>query len=58
MSTRMNWRNAGLSSKRSLSIRDEAEYRDHDAASRWLNGKAKFMAAKAKKRGKRGRRSA
>jgi hypothetical protein len=58
MSTRMNWRNAALSSKRSLSIRDEVEYRDHDAASRWLNGKAKVRAAAAKKRDKRKRRSA
>lgn len=57
MSVRMDWRRAGFSAKRSLSIRDEADYRDHDAASRWLNGKAKFMAAAAKKRSKRRRRS-
>lgn len=40
MSKKLNWRKAGLSSKRSLSVKDEAEYRDNDAADRWLERKS------------------
>lgn len=47
MSKKMDWRTAGLAGKRTLSTKDEAEYRGQDAASRWLErndkpkGKAK-----------------
>lgn len=39
----LDWRKAQLSGKRTLSTRDETEYRDRDAAARWLsrNEKAK-----------------
>lgn len=43
----LDWRKARLSGKRSLSTRDEAEYREKDAAARWLARKEK---PKAKKR--------
>lgn len=32
----LDWRKAKLSGKRSLSTQDETEFRDKDAASRWL----------------------
>lgn len=32
----LGWRKAKLSGKRSLSTQDETEFRDKDAASRWL----------------------
>lgn len=41
MSGKRNWRKAQLSSKRSLSTRDEAEYRGRDAAARWLERREK-----------------
>ncbi len=53
---RMNWRKAGLSGKRTLSVADEGEYRSHDAAARWLERKSHFMAAAAKNRDKRKKR--
>lgn len=31
-----DWRKARLSGKRTLSTRDETEFRDKDAAARWL----------------------
>lgn len=34
--SRMDWRKAGLAGKRSLSTADEKDYRDRDAAARWL----------------------
>ena len=43
MSGKRDWRKARLHGKRSVSVLDEQEYRDRDAASRWLerNEKAK-----------------
>jgi hypothetical protein len=32
----MNWRRAGLASKRSTSVANDAEFRERDAAARWL----------------------
>lgn len=34
--SRLDWRKAGLSGKRTLSVSDEGEYRGRDAAARWL----------------------
>mgnify|MGYP003515665707 CR=1 FL=1 len=34
--SKLNWRNAHLEPKRKTSVVDEAEYRDRDAAARWL----------------------
>lgn len=45
--TRLDWRKAGIVGKRTLSTRDEVEFRDRDAASRWL---ARNEKPKAKKR--------
>lgn len=50
--SKLNWRKAELAPKRSMSIRDEAEYRDRDAAARWLERKSHFKALAAKKRAK------
>lgn len=36
MSIKFNWRKAQLHGKRSISCLDEQEYRDKDAAARWL----------------------
>jgi hypothetical protein len=52
MSKQMNWRNARLSSKRALPTRDEADYRERDAAARWLDGHWQhktFIASKPEK---------
>lgn len=48
---RMNWRKAGLAGKRTLSTFDENEYRERDAAARWLERNSKKL--KAKRRRKR-----
>lgn len=39
MSGKRNWRKAQLHGKRSISCLDEQEYRDRDAAARWLERK-------------------
>lgn len=52
MSKRMNWRNAALSTKRATSVIDESEYRERDAASRWLAKREKPAKPEGKRRGK------
>ncbi|BCH22077.1 hypothetical protein MesoLjLb_18620 [Mesorhizobium sp. L-8-3] len=47
MSAKLDWRRAQLGKQRSLSIRDEIEHREHDAAARWL---AKWTRTVTKKR--------
>jgi len=36
MSKKFDWRRAKLSSQPSRTLKDEREYRDNDAAARWL----------------------
>lgn len=36
MSKKLDWRKASLDPKKKLSVADEKEYRENDAASRWL----------------------
>lgn len=49
--SKLNWRKAHLDGKRSTSIADESDFRDRDAAARWLERNAKK--AKGKRHGKR-----
>jgi len=43
----LNWRNARLHPKRKVSCLDEQEFRDRDAAARWLERNAKKTAKKS-----------
>lgn len=51
--SKLNWRRAKLQSLRSISVLDEQEYRDRDAASQWLERNAKKAKPKARRSKKR-----
>ena len=54
----IDWRRAQFVGKRSLSVSDEKEYRERDAAARWLERKAELKARlKADKQWTRRRRN-
>ncbi len=48
MSIKFNWRKAQLHGKRSISCLDEQEFRDKDAAARWLERNEKPEPAQPK----------
>lgn len=47
MSKKLDWRKAAITPKKKLSVADEKEYRENDAAARWLERHEK-TAAKGK----------